>query len=317
MSARSQISASQSRELKSNPGFRLRPDSAAAWDRAVKAFGKGVLLTGALRSYETQRRIFTERYERRAWPYRGPFGDVRKWNGRRYVRVRGAAAAVPGTSNHGSGDAVDVKTRRSAGDPGHDKAVVFTSWNDRDRVRFLKVAAKHGWADDEGRRVNELWHLTYYPAKDRRRGSGGGSTSTRKRKPHRIRKVRRGSRGFPVILLQRRLKGNGVYSGRIDNVFGPKTEAGVEAFQRKRGIKQDGVVGPHTWYELAQGAKYGRGGKWRNKIAQRVVGLKGSDVDGKIGPQSDGRIREVQRWLGVNDDGVIGPKTVDALKKKG
>ena len=315
MSARSQISASQSRELRSNPGFRLRPDSAAAWDRAVRAFGKGVLLTGALRSYETQVRLFKERYKPGAF---SPYADYRYWNGTRYGRVTGAAAAVPGTSNHGSGDAVDVKTRRSAGDPGHDKAVVFTSWNDRDRVRFLRVAAKHGWYDTEGRRVNELWHLTYYPAKDKHRGSGGGGGSTKKRKPHRIRTVRSGSRGWRVRLLQRRLRGAGLYKGEVDKKFGPKTEAAVRAFQRKRGqLTVDGVVGAHTWYHLGRGAKQGRGGRWRNEIAQRVVGLKGKNVDGKIGPQSDERIREVQRWLGVGVDGVYGKQTARQLVKKG
>ena len=42
-----QITAAQARELTSpfNKGHRLRPDAARAWERAVKAFGKGVLLT--------------------------------------------------------------------------------------------------------------------------------------------------------------------------------------------------------------------------------------------------------------------------------
>ncbi|WP_402465821.1 peptidoglycan-binding protein [Isoptericola aurantiacus] len=316
MSARSQISAALAREMESNPGFYLRPDSAVAWDRATKAFGKQVIITGALRSLETQTRLFTERYDEN-YTSAGPFGDVRYWNGRRYVRMRGAAAAVPGTSNHGSGDAVDVKTRRDGDDPGHDKAVVFTSWSDRDRVRFLEVAAEYGWRDDEGRRVGELWHLTYYPALDRHRGTAPASTSTKKRKPNRIKTLRRGSRGFPVGLAQHRLRGAKVFTGKTDGIFGPNTEEGVRAFQRKRGLTVDGVIGPHTWYEMAQGAKYRRGGKWRNRVAQRVVGLKGKQADGKIGPQSVERIREVQRWLGVKDDGVLGKKTVNALKKKG
>lgn len=321
MSARSQISASQSRELKSNPGFRLRPDSAAAWDRAVKAFGKGVLLTGALRSYETQVRLFKERYKAGAF---SPYVDYRYWNGTRYGRVRGAAAAVPGTSNHGSGDAVDVQTRRSAGDPGHDKAVVFTSWNDRDRVRFLKVAAKHGWYDTEGRRVNELWHLTYYPHKDRHRGSGssGGSKSgNRKRKPHRIAKLSRSRRHLPrkkwrERLWQEFLKARGHYKGKIDGAFGPKTEAATKSFQKARGRVVDGVVGPKTWYEATQGTEIGNRG-YAVPIVQRVLGFTGKKVDGVFGPKTELRARQVQRWLGVTADGKVGPITVNALIKKG
>ena len=97
----------------------LRPDAAVAWDRACKKFGKGVLLTGALRSGAVQEVIFRQRYvmgNHRGKP--GYTNDVREWNGRPWTRRAGqAAAAVPGTSNHGTGCAVDVKTSRAAGDP--------------------------------------------------------------------------------------------------------------------------------------------------------------------------------------------------------
>jgi hypothetical protein len=169
-----QIAASQCTNLSTAPGFYLRDDAARAWDRAVTAYGKRVLLTGAWRSLETQERLF----DRVKYPSTGrylpgrtsPYGDYRRYKGQVWGRVVGAAAAVPGTSNHGSGLAVDVKTSRSAGDPAYPKAVVFTSFNDPDRLAFLKVAAAHGWADDEGRSVGELWHLTYYPARDKHRG---------------------------------------------------------------------------------------------------------------------------------------------------
>lgn len=160
-----QVSKASCVMLASNPGFVLRSDAANAWDRACREFGKQVLITGAWRSFETQLRIFLERYTV-ADTGNGPYGDVRYYQGKRYIRVRGAAAAVPGTSNHGGGVAVDVKTGREDGDPSHALAVVFTGWNDTDRDRFLRVAAKHGWDDDEGRRVGEFWHLTYYPARD-------------------------------------------------------------------------------------------------------------------------------------------------------
>lgn len=308
-----QIKSSHGRALTSNPGFVLRTDAAAAWDRAVEKFGKNVLITGAWRSYETQVKLFKERYRAGA---RSPYGDYRYWNGTRYGRVKGAAAAVPGTSNHGGGVAVDVKTARSAGDPGRARAVVFTSWEDRDRQRFLKIAAGCGWDDDEGRRVKELWHLTYYPDRDKARGSGtGGGT---RRKPHRIGTIRQGSTGWRVGLLQHRLRGVGAYRGKVDKKFGPKTADGVRTFQRKRRqLTVDGVVGPQTWYHLGRGAKRGRGGRWRNEIAQRVVGLQGEKVDGVIGAQTVERIREVQRWLGIPDDGVYGKATARALVRKG
>jgi hypothetical protein len=93
--------------------------------------------------------------------------DVRTYEGKKYTRKAGkAAAAVPGTSNHSSGLAVDVATTRSASTPGRPH-VVFTGWADTDRTRFLTAARPHGWDDTEGRAVSEHWHLTYYPAKDK------------------------------------------------------------------------------------------------------------------------------------------------------
>lgn len=169
-----QIEARQGTGLATNPGYVLRKDAANAWDRAVGDFGKQVLITGAWRSYETQERIFLERYRQgnRAGQ-RGYTTDVRYWpaRGSYWTRLQGtAAAAVPGTSNHGGGVAVDVKTAREAGDPGYDVAVIFGSWNDSDRLAFLRAAKDHGWDDDEGRSVNELWHLTYYPERDKHKG---------------------------------------------------------------------------------------------------------------------------------------------------
>lgn len=172
--AATQVSKSQCTELQTNPGYYLLRDAAYAWDRAVTEFGKQVLITGAWRSYETQERIFLERYDRgNLAGRRGYTQDVRWWpaSNAYWTRKTGtASAAVPGTSNHGGGLAVDVKTSRQKGDPPYEQAVIFGSWADTDRTRFLKVAAEHGWDDDEGRSVNELWHLTYYPARDRHRG---------------------------------------------------------------------------------------------------------------------------------------------------
>ena len=149
----------------------LRPDAAVAWDRACKKFGKGVLLTGALRSVTVQEVLFRQRYvqgNHQGKP--GYTNDVREWNGKLWTRRAGqAAAAVPGTSNHGTGCAVDVKTRRDANDPPYAKAIVWSRWDDPDRIAFLKVAATFGWADDEGRLVDEVWHLTYYPERDKYR----------------------------------------------------------------------------------------------------------------------------------------------------
>lgn len=57
--------------------------------------------------------------------------------------------------------------------------------------------------------------------------------------------LRRGSRGDAVRELQAIL-------GRVqvDGIFGPKTDKAVRRFQRRAGLKVDGIVGPATWGRL-------------------------------------------------------------------
>lgn len=167
-----QVSRSQCIELVANPGFVLLDNAALAWDRATDEFGKQVILTSTWRSYQTQVELFdSEKYPKTGRYVRGDHRGERGftndyrgyYRGSKWTRLAGtAAAAVPGTSNHGGGISVDAKTKREKGDRPYSEAVVFTSFTDPDRLDFLKVAAKHGWYDTEGQSVEEWWHLTWY-----------------------------------------------------------------------------------------------------------------------------------------------------------
>lgn len=68
--------------------------------------------------------------------------------------------------------------------------------------------------------------------------------------------VRRGSRGEDVKYVQQKLKelGYDIGASGVDGIFGAKTEAAVRAFQKARGLAQDGVVGPMT-YDALDNAK--------------------------------------------------------------
>jgi chitosanase len=55
--------------------------------------------------------------------------------------------------------------------------------------------------------------------------------------------------GPDVVALQKALATHGANAG-ADGVFGPLTDVLVKQFQRSRGLKDDGVVGPQTWQEL-------------------------------------------------------------------
>ena len=145
--------------LDGQPGTFLRVDAADAWNRAkADAFGQtGIDLTvrGWNRTLEEQQRFFFERYVPQP-SGDGPFGDVRWYAGVRYVRGSGAAAAIPGTSNHGLGLAVDVV----------DYGMVGEFFNAR-RVATFPILTKHGWTDHEGRGpIQEPWHIVYDPARD-------------------------------------------------------------------------------------------------------------------------------------------------------
>lgn len=60
-----------------------------------------------------------------------------------------------------------------------------------------------------------------------------------------------GSSGVSVKVLQRVLLSNG-YGVRVDGVFGALTESAVKAFQNRRNLLADGVVGPKTWRKLSE-----------------------------------------------------------------
>jgi hypothetical protein len=136
----------------------LRRDAAESWNRAraeVKA-KTGIVLTvrGWNRTLAEQERFFFERYSRQA-AGNGPFGDVRWYKGVRYVRTTGAPAAIPGTSNHGWGLAVDID----------DFGAYRTKGNARSRLAS-PILEKHGWTDDEGSSIGEPWHRVYKPERD-------------------------------------------------------------------------------------------------------------------------------------------------------
>lgn len=59
-----------------------------------------------------------------------------------------------------------------------------------------------------------------------------------------------GSKGDEVRKIQEKLKILGLYKGPVDRVFGGGTEAAVKDFQKGRGLKIDGEVGPITWKAL-------------------------------------------------------------------
>ena len=65
--------------------------------------------------------------------------------------------------------------------------------------------------------------------------------------------LKKGDKGDAVIVLQLLLQMRGVVKfGKIDGIFGDKTEKSVKEFQQLRGIYPDGMVGAKTWPALTK-----------------------------------------------------------------
>lgn len=95
----------------------------------------------AFRTYAVQERIFRDRYTTTRLPGR----PTKVWNGTTWYLLPGqATAAVPGTSNHGKGLAVDVKNAGAFTGP-------FYKW-------MAATGPALGWTNTEGRSINEPWH---------------------------------------------------------------------------------------------------------------------------------------------------------------
>lgn len=61
--------------------------------------------------------------------------------------------------------------------------------------------------------------------------------------------LRTGSKGPDVVKLQAMLNSDGA-DLKVDGIFGPKTRAAVQAYQKSNGLVTDSIVGPQTWGSL-------------------------------------------------------------------
>jgi N-acetylmuramoyl-L-alanine amidase len=110
-------------------------------------------------------------------------------------------------------------------------------------------------------------------------------------------------------------------------VFDGCLEHAVRAFQQRRGLLADGVVGPQT-ARVLDAARWTLGDRMLLFTAGHlmrgddvaamqerlvVLGLLAGPVDGVFGVRTDAALRELQRSLGLEPDGLCGPATLRAL----
>lgn len=138
--------------------------------------------------------------------------------------------------------------------------------------------------------------------------------------------IREGERSEQVADIQARLRSLGIEVEDATGSFGPATARAVRAFQQRREILADGIVGPHTWSELVEASwRLGdRGLYLKNppmrgddvRVLQERLNALGFDAgreDGIFGRDTDIAIRSFQREYGVPEDGIFGTMTHAAL----
>ncbi|MFE5309689.1 peptidoglycan-binding protein [Isoptericola sp. NPDC056605] len=306
-----QIARSDTIPLETQQGHRLEPASARAFDALVRAYraeyGEDLDITDSFRPRDVQERIFRDRY--RVGNHAGEPGftrDVRYWNGQAWTRRAGtAAAAVPGTSNHGAGTTVDITGTGGFG------GTVYK--------RLQSLAPKYGFTNDEGRRVDESWHW------GRTRSTSYPKTPTYEAGwPV----LYPGDQGDDVKALQRELiqRGYDLGTAGADGDFGETTTTAVKAFQRSADLTPDARVGTGTqkaltetkdWFDMATKKEledvidaYVKSPAGRKAIAEAVW-----NTDGVLAAPADTDVKKNPHWGAASFLSAIRSQIV-ALRKE-
>jgi N-acetylmuramoyl-L-alanine amidase len=147
--------------------------------------------------------------------------------------------------------------------------------------------------------------------------------------------LRTGASGPAVAEVRSALRTFGLLpplpAGVRDDIYDAAVEHAVRAFQQRRGLITDGIVGPATYRAL-------REARWT--LGDRMLGLMisapmaGDDVytlqerllelgfdpgrpAGVFEEQTERALRAFQREYGLNQDGICGPATLRALRQLG
>ncbi|HEY7256748.1 MAG TPA: peptidoglycan DD-metalloendopeptidase family protein [Solirubrobacterales bacterium] len=128
-----------------------------------------------------------------------------------------------------------------------------------------------------------------------------------------------------VAPLQSALKALDLYSGFVDGIRGPLTREGIRAFQRRRGLNIDGIVGPETRRALGWRGRPGLGSRvmrygdrgWDVAALQFLLQRAGHGpgrADGLFGPLTRAAVVRAQEAAGIGVDGLAGPVTIRSLR---
>jgi N-acetylmuramoyl-L-alanine amidase len=133
-----------------------------------------------------------------------------------------------------------------------------------------------------------------------------------------------------VADLQARLEKLGlvIEPTELGGTFGPSTEMAIKEFQQRSGLDVDGIVGDNTWKALVESSwtlgdrplrlsqPFLRGDDVRELQARlNALGFTAGKHDGIFGLGTAAALRDFQRNLAVNEDGIVGHETLRALER--
>lgn len=117
-----------------------------------------------------------------------------------------------------------------------------------------------------------------------------------------------------VKAIQFLLRARGFYSAQPDGIYGSQTAAAVKNFQRAKGLKVDGIVGPATFPKLVQTVKRGARGDTVRAVQVLLRDFVGHEaqypyanmkVDGVFGYKTESAVRDYQSEHGVGGSKLI------------
>ena len=147
--------------------------------------------------------------------------------------------------------------------------------------------------------------------------------------------------GAQVTVLQNALNVLGYSVGKADGNYGAKTVAALKAFQKAAGLKADGIAGTKTLQALASRSGSSTSSSSSStapgtfdapsttlkpadtgaqvQLLQRELnglGYTVGTIDGTYGPATVSAVKAFQQANGLTPDGVVGSKTLAALRAK-
>ncbi len=135
-----------------------------------------------------------------------------------------------------------------------------------------------------------------------------------------------------VEKIQNALKEAGFDPGPIDGFIGIQTRLAIKGFQEAKGLKATGKIDSLTQLALdrvkeIEEASLKVGSEldsWdidsadktkQIQTALKKAGFYKGEIDGKIGPRTKAAVKDFQRAMKLNPDGVVGEKTLKSLRK--